>query len=277
MKLRKTLVRTALGLVCIYLLLMAWLFFAQRRMLYFPSVLSSAMADAIAAQNGLEHWYDGAGQLIGWKQLSKTTALHDRVLITHGNAGSALDRADYARSLRQVLDCDVYILEYPGYGSRAGSPSQETLFKAADEAFATLEKGGPFYIIGESLGTGVAAYLAGTHPKLVAALLLVAPYDNLGDVAQAHMPLFPAKWLLRDKFESARYLRDYHGPVAVLLGGQDEVVPNRFGRKLYDDYSGLKKVWEIPAASHNDLPEEPKEWWTELVAFWKASSKLRDN
>jgi pimeloyl-ACP methyl ester carboxylesterase len=242
-------------------------------MLYFPSILSPATADAIAAQNGLEHWYDGAGQFIGWKQLSKTTGPHDRVLITHGNAGSALDRVDYARSLGQVVDCDVYILEYPGYGSRAGSPSQEALFKAGDEAVATLEKDGPLYLIGESLGTGVAAYLAGTHPKLIAAVLLVAPYHNLGDVAQAHLPLFPAKWLLRDKFESARYLREYHGRVAVLLGGEDEVVPNRFGRKLYDDFSGIKKLWEVPGAAHNDLPDRPADWWKDLVAFWKATSQ----
>ncbi len=253
------------------MLVLACVFFAQRRLLYFPAILSSVEADALAAKNGLEHWYDGGGQFIGWKQLSKAAGPHDRILIIHGNAGSALDRADYARSLREVVDCDVYILEYPGYGSRSGSPSQEALFKAGDEAVAALEKDGRFYVVGESLGTGLAAYLAGTHPKVVAALLLVAPYNNLGDVAQAHMPLFPAKWMLRDNFESSRYLRDYHGPLAVLLAGQDEVVPNRFGRKLYDDYSGPKKVWQVPGASHNDLPNQPKEWWKELAAFWKSS------
>jgi pimeloyl-ACP methyl ester carboxylesterase len=239
-------------------------------MLYFPSVLSPAEANAMAVRSGLEHWYDGHGQFIGWKQLSKSTGLHDRVLITHGNAGSALDRADYARRLHEVLDCDLYILEYPGYGSRPGAPSQESLFKAGDEAVASLEREGPLYVIGESLGTGLAAYLAGTHPKPVTGLLLVAPYNTLGDVAQAHMPIFPARWMLRDKFESSRYLREYQGRVAVLLAGQDEVVPNRSGRKLYDDYSGPKKVWEIPGASHNDLPNQSTEWWKELVAFWKA-------
>ena len=133
---------------------------------------------------------------------------------------------------------------------------------------AALEKDGPFYVIGESLGTGLAAYLAGAHPKVIAALLLVAPYNDLGDVAQAHMPLFPAKWMLRDRFESSRYLREYHGPVAVLLAGRDEVVPNRFGRKLYDEYSGPKKVWEVARATHNDLPAQPQEWWRELIVFW---------
>jgi fermentation-respiration switch protein FrsA (DUF1100 family) len=132
---------------------------------------------------------------------------------------------------------------------------------------AVLQKDGPVYVVGESLGTGVAAYIAGTHSNSVAALLLIAPYHNLGDVAQGHMPIFPAKYMLRDKFPSAEYLRNYHGSLAVLLAGEDTVVPNRFGRRLFDAYAGPKKLWEIPKAGHNDLPYVPVEWWKELVAF----------
>ena len=57
-------------------------------------------------------------------------------------------------------------------------------------------------------------------------------------------------------------------PVAVLLAGLDVVVPNRFGRRLYEAYAGPKKLWEIPTASHNDLCDRPAEWWKELFAFW---------
>src|SRR5262249_6104079 len=160
-----------------------------------------------------------AGDFIGWKKLSATNASHPRVLITHGNAGSALDRSDYADSLNQLEPCDIYILEYPGYGPRPGSPSQQSLFRAADDALRLLEKDGPVHVVGESLGTGVAAHLAGAYPKTVSALLLIAPYHNLADVAQSHMPILPAKYMLLDRFASAEYLRNYHGPLAILLAG----------------------------------------------------------
>ena len=101
------------------------------------------------------------------------------------------------------------------------------------------------------------------------ALLLIAPYHNLADVAQGHMPIFPAKYMLRDNFRSAEYLRTYHGSLAVLLAGEDTVVPNKFGKRLFDAYTGPKKLWKIPQAGHNDLPHAPPDWWKELLTFWK--------
>jgi pimeloyl-ACP methyl ester carboxylesterase len=267
----RKIVRVAIPVAVPYLLLLTGVFFGQRRLLYFPAKVSSGLGLAMASRCGFEPWYNRSGQVIGWRQLSKATGSHSQILITHGNAGFALDRVDYARSLNQAADCDVYILEYPGYGARPGSPSQESFFHAADEAFGLLDKDGPVFLIGESLGTGVAAYLAGIHPQSVAGLLLIAPYHNLGDVAQDHMSVLPARWLLLDKFTSATYLCNYHGALAVVLGGRDTVVPDRFGRRLYQVYSGRKRLWEVPLATHNDLPNQPAQWWKELVAFWNGS------
>jgi fermentation-respiration switch protein FrsA (DUF1100 family) len=256
-----------------YLLFCAAIFLFQRHMIYFPTVETLPAALETARKAGLEPWKTPTGEFIGWKKLcpsNGTDAARARVLIAHGNAGTAIHRSDYAEALNQIEPYDVYILEYPGYGPRSGSPSQESLFRAAEEAIQLLEKDGPVCVIGESLGTGVAAHIAGTHPKSVSAVLLVAPYHNLGDVAQAHMPILPAKFLLLDKFNSAEYLRNYHGPLAVLLAGQDMTVPKRFGQQLFDAYAGPKKVWELRDADHNDLPHAPITWWKELLSFWKA-------
>jgi pimeloyl-ACP methyl ester carboxylesterase len=245
-------------------------FFYQRRLLYFPDKTSLDAALSRAKLAGFEPW-ENNGQLIGWKLSSKAPGSHHRVLITHGNAGSAIDRVDYARGVNQAGDWDVYLLEYPGYGPRPGKPSQNSFFAAGDEALSLLEKDGPVFVIGESLGTGVAAYLAGAHPKAIAGLLLAAPYENLGDVAQDHMRIFPARWMLLDRFTSGTYLRNFHGRLAVLLAADDTVVPSSHGRKLFDGYrGGPKKLWIVPHAGHNDLPNEPPEWWLELLAFWKS-------
>jgi uncharacterized protein len=269
---KRKVIRILLILALVYCGLALVVFLNQRGMLYHPSRDSLETLNKLAASCGFHPWTNDAGNVIGWMRPAPGKGPHPRVMIVHGNAGSAIDRVDYADGATRVMPADVYILEYPGYGARPGAPTQKALFAAADEAITLLEKDGPIYIIAESLGTGVAAYLAGTHPKSVSAMLLMAPYHNMIEVAQSHMPIFPVPLMLLDRYPAARFLRDYHGPVAVVLAGNDEVIPKRFGKHLYDDYPGPKKLWEIPQATHNDLPDQPAEWWQELVAFWKTNT-----
>jgi pimeloyl-ACP methyl ester carboxylesterase len=268
----RLLVRIAKILAVLYIGLLLLVFLIQRSFIYHPDNASFTSLEKIAASQGFQAWRNAAGEFLGWKQISKATGEHGRVLIVHGNAGSAIDRLDIANGLLSVGPMDVYILEYPGYGARPGSPSQNNLFQAAAEAMNLLKQQGPVYLMGESLGTGVAAYVAGTFPELIRGVLLIAPYNTLTDVAQYHMPIFPVKWMLRDRFASATYLKNYHGPIGILVGGQDVIVPIQFGRKLYEGYQGPKRIWESPQAGHGDLLNRPESWWQELVAFWKQNS-----
>ena len=168
----------------------------------------------------LERWKDPSGQAIGMKRLSPQQPAAGQVLIVYGNGSCATACAHYADVIQGIAAFDVFILEYPGYADRPGSPSQKSLFRAADEAFQLLATNGPVYLVGESLGTGVAAYLAGTHPDKVAGVVLLAPYNRLADAAQYHYPILPVHLLLVDRFPSEDYLRNYHGPVGVLVAGR---------------------------------------------------------
>jgi uncharacterized protein len=246
---------------------------SQRRLIYRPEKLPLQDAINTAAAAGFQPWRNAAGEYIGWCQTNPGAGERSRLLIVHGNSGSAVDRLDYAEELKKIGPWDVYILEYPGYGPRPGKPTQTSLFAAADEAIALLESNGPIYLMGESLGTGVACYLAGSHPKSVRGMLLIAPYNNLTDVAGYQFPILPVKWFLLDRYPSETYLKNYNGPVAIVLAGQDRVIPQRFGRKLYDGYPGPKRVWEVPQAGHNDLMDQPAAWWRELDEFWKQNAK----
>lgn len=246
---------------------------SQRRLIYRPEKIPLDQAVKTAEAAGFQPWRNSAGEYIGWQQTSPAAAAHARLLIVHGNAGSAVDRLDYADVLKKIAPWDVYILEYPGYGPRPGSPTQKSLFAAADEAIALLQGNGPLYLMGESLGTGVACYLAGNHPDSVQGVLLIAPYNNLTDVAHYQLPILPVRWFLLDRYPSETFLKNYAGPVAVLLAGQDNIIPSRFGRKLYDGYQGPKRLWEVPQAGHNDLMEQPASWWKELCDFWKQNQK----
>jgi pimeloyl-ACP methyl ester carboxylesterase len=261
-------------LALVYLGLLLFVFFRQRSFLYRPNTGPRGPMESAAQERGFQAWENEAGQFIGWKFISPAKRAHGQLLIVHGNSGCAIDRLDYADELRSIEPLDVYILEYPGFGARAGSPSQKSFFYAADEAIRLLKKAGTVYVMGESLGTGVASYLAGTYPDTVQGMLLVAPYNNMTGVAQMHMPIFPVSLLLLDRFPSEKFLENYHGPVAMLFAGADVVVPNRFGHKLYDGYQGPKRFWEIPLAGHDDLLNQTSEWWRELVQFWESKPSL---
>ncbi len=204
------------------------------------------------------------------KRLSSKQPTKGQVLIVYGNGSCATACAHYADVLQDVAAFDVFIVEYPGYADRPGSPSQKSLFGAADEAFQLLATNGPVYVVGESLGTGVAAYLAGTHPTQVAGVVLLAPYNRLTDVAQYHMPLLPVHLLLVDRFPSEDYLNNYHGPVAVLVAGQDQVVPEKFGRRLYDKYTGAKRLWEFPGDDHGTIMFRLPNVWQQIITFLQA-------
>ncbi len=248
-------------------------FVGQRRLLYQPSKIPFEAGIKFAATKGFEPWRNQAGDYIGWKKVSSTNTSRAQILVVHGNAGSAIDRLNYADGLQSFLPADVFILEYPGYGARTGSPSQQHFFAAADEALAGMKTSPPVYLLGESLGTGVAAYLAGTHPDTIAGVLLLAPYHHLGEVAASHLPFLPVSLLLLDRYPAAKYLANYHGPVAVIVAGNDTIVPNQFGRELFDAYQGPKKLWEDANAEHNELPNQSPAFWRELAIFWNDRPK----
>lgn len=63
-------------------------------------------------------------------------------------------------------------------------------------------------------------------------------------------------------------LRGYHGPMAMLIAGQDEVVTAAQGRLLYEGYAGPKRVWTQPGAGHNTIDFRPSApWWHEVSDF----------
>jgi pimeloyl-ACP methyl ester carboxylesterase len=240
----------------------------QRRMIYFPPRVSPEAANETAQSDNLEPWRSNSGQPIGWKRLWPTQPAQGCALVLHGNACGAFQCAHYADLIQQAAAFDVFLLEYPGYAGRPGKPSEAALEQAAAEALEMLGTNLPVYCVGESLGTGVAAYLAGHFPDRIAGLVLLAPYTRLADVGQAHIRVFPVSWILSDKFPAEDFLRKFRGPVAVLLGGQDGVIPEKIGRRLYEDYAGPKRLWEFPEATHDALMFQSPEVWKQIFTFW---------
>ena len=269
--LRKRVFRTIMLCAALYLLACLGCARFQRRLIYFPPVFPPERVDELARSENLERWMSPLLKPVGWMRRSPTQPAQGQVLITHGNACCAFQCAYLVDAIQQTAPFDVFVVEFPGYADRPGTPTERTLDDAAAEAIQLLSTNTPLYLVGESLGTGVAAYLAGLYPEKVAGIALLAPYSRLADVAQAHIRILPVRLLLRDRFPAEDYLHNYHGPLAVLVGGQDSVVPKRFGLQLYNNYSGPKHLWEFPQATHDSLMFQPPAVWKQIIAFWQSN------
>jgi pimeloyl-ACP methyl ester carboxylesterase len=259
--------------VCVALYLVACIGCAsfQRWLIYFPPHLTSEQVKESARDAGLECWNNPAGQAIGMKRMASKQPADGQVLIAYGNGSWTVGCAHYANDIQKLAMFDVFILEYPGYANRDGSPSQKNIFRAANEALQLLDTNKPVYLVGESLGSGVAAYLAGTHPGKIAGIILLSAFNRLTSVAQDHMPFLPVWLMLVDKFPSEDYLRNYHGPVGIMVDGRDEVVPEKFGLRLYDSYAGPKRLWSFPDGYHITIMEPPEQFWGEVLNFWQTN------
>ena len=254
-----------------YALVMFLFTVLQRYLIYVPTKLSMDSAEQTAAKAGFVPWLNSAGQLMGWK-LPASSAPAGSVLIFHGNAGWALNRAYMTLPIHAAAPLDVYIFEYPGFGAREGSPGEKNVLSAADEAFVNLPENIPAYLVSESLGAGAVAHVAQHYPARVAGIAMFVPYNKLASVAQNHVPFIPAYYLLWDRFNPAEWLKGYHGPVKFIIAGADEIIPPKLGERLYDGYNGPKILEVIPKAHHADTTPETPDWWRDLLAFWQQNA-----
>jgi hypothetical protein len=267
---KKSSQRILIIVAVIYVIFCICVFVFQRSLIYFPTKIPANVIESVAKEHGFLPWKNPGGQIIGLK-LPATGAATGCVLIVNGNAGSALDRDFIAQPIHDAAPVDVFVLEYPGYGAREGSPSQASFFAAAEEAFQLLPANSPKYVVSESLGTGVACELAKKHPSEIAGLVLFVPYHNLASVAQRRFPFLPAYFLLLDRFNPAECLRAYHGPVQFVVAGADEILGPETGKKLYAGYTGPEKLEVIPNARHNDVSSQPVSWWRGVFSFWRQN------
>ena len=236
----KPLLRIVAVLATLYLVAVAFVYFRQRSMLFFPSRGAPA--------SGLVPWREG-DRTIGYCRLAPRA--RTIWLMLHGNAGQAADR-DY------VLPClsgedSLYVLEYPGYGARAGSPSRASFDSAASEAYRLLRAQNPntpVCVLAESIGSGPACALAGekTPPDKI---VLMVPFDSLASLASEKFPFLPVRLLLRDNWDNVESLRHYTGPVEIFAAADDSIIPIRHAKALAE---------QVPAAQFHEIPGRHNEW-----------------
>lgn len=216
----------------------------QRRQIYFPTPESQ--------NDAVESFYlPVSGASI------KIWSLHQErepAIIYFG--GNAEDVAgDLAGFARLFPDYAIYLVNYRGYGGSTGKPSETNLCTDAVAIFDFLADKHPHIsVIGRSLGSGVAVYLASLRP--VEKLVLVTPFANLAAVAQAHLPYLPVSFLLKDRYDATSRVPKIKAQVLMIIAENDEIIPRKQSDSLYEKFTGKPcEIEVISGAGHNTLDQ----------------------
>jgi fermentation-respiration switch protein FrsA (DUF1100 family) len=236
-----------LVLMVIYLLISAYLYLFQRKLLYYPVLLDpDFQAREIIIDN------DGV-KLHGWiLNPGKTQA----VIYFGGNSELISHRSEYFETI--FADYSVYLINYRGYGKTEGEPTEAALFSDALAIYDHISKAqSAITAYGRSLGSGVAVYLAANRP--LEQLILLTPYDSIAEVAQNLYPWFPVQFLIKDRFDSASRAPDIIVPVLIASAELDRQIALQHTLALRQRFTHARVEYQqIAGAAHNDIINFPQ-------------------
>jgi len=251
-------IRKLLGILFgFYILGMISLFAFQRSLLYLPShtyvPLSEAHANR-AFQEIFVRTEDGL-DLKAW--YAPATSKPFTIVFFHGN-GDCLYTASPIADPYIAAGYGFLLAEYRGYSGLPGKPTETGLYADGRAYIRWLMAHGvaseTIILFGHSLGTGVVVEMAGEFHA--GGVMLLAPFLSMPDVAQFHFPYLPAKYLVLDRFENAKKIRDIHAPLLVVNGTNDEFIPPAQGKRLFDLANEPKQFQSLPGHGHNDSFDE---------------------
>ena len=165
--------------------------------------------------------------------------------------------------------CSLLFVNYRSYGKSEGKPSQDALFLDGlylfDEILRQTNRSPKDVIlVGRSLGSGVASYVA--SKRKIGGVILITPYDSLKNVASKRYFMFPLSILLKHPFNSVSYAEKITAPLLAIIAAGDTVIPPPHSKSLYNAWKGSKKSFMIEGANHQNVSNFDA-YWDEINAF----------
>jgi uncharacterized protein len=259
---RKRKIMVATGILALFLGAIVALVIGLQSKLAFPYIPPSAqIPHAVHKVGGEAIWLDVDGQRVeAWFLSARSGEPAPLILNTHGN-GELIDQ--WAERVAPLRDAGygVLLVEYPGYGRSEGKPSEKSITRTMLAAYDWAVKNpsvDPARIVahGRSMGGGAAAALAKQRP--LAALVLESTYTSLAAMVRAQgVPDF----LIVNRFDTMEALKTFAGPVLLLHGESDGVIPVGHARELAK--VAKRGRLEIQDCGHNDCPPQ----WELVLGF----------
>jgi fermentation-respiration switch protein FrsA (DUF1100 family) len=228
------------------------LFVMQSRMLYQPSRDHNYSPADIGLNYEVVTLTTPDGQTLSAWYVPAEDAVRT-VLFCHGNAGNISHRLDTLKMFHE-LDLNCLIVDYRGYGQSTGKPTEMgTLIDILTGFQWLVEQKGtkPEQIIlfGRSLGGSVAAIVA--KDVQPGGVVLESTFTSFDDAGSHYYPWLPVRLFTRFNYNTLEAVKMIHCPLLVIHSSDDEIVPFKFGRQIFEAGNEPKQFAELKG-THNE-------------------------
>ncbi|MDH6309227.1 pimeloyl-ACP methyl ester carboxylesterase [Dysgonomonas sp. PFB1-18] len=263
---KKIIVRILIILLSLHILFCVFFYVMQRRFIFYPTKLEASYNFSFG-QKYEEVNIKTQDNCILNGLLFKVENPKGLIFYLHGNAG-ALDSWGRLAPVYTDLGYDVFFLDYRGFGKSEGEiDGQAQLLGDVQAAYNELKKHyeeDKIIVLGYSIGTGPAAYLASVNKPLM--LILQAPYYSLTDVIQGYCPVVP-EFLVKYKLETYKYIEKCTLPIVIFHGDEDKTIPYKNSVRLSDLLKDTDRFVTLSGEGHNHITYNNlyKETLTEIL------------
>ncbi|CAD8044299.1 unnamed protein product [Paramecium primaurelia] len=170
------------------------------------------------------------------------------IIYFHGNSQDLLGASQFMQQLKNATEKDFNILaiEYPEYGLYKNAEiTEENIQQDAIAAFEYIEKtqeNAEIYIMGRSMGTGPACYLASLNKGK--GLILISAFASFSKIAYQHAGIFGA--IVKNRFQNAIYAKDITIPTLLVHGKADDIISYTQTIEIYENLRSILKLIVLP-------------------------------
>lgn len=259
----------------VFIILVLFIFYLryfERRSLFFPShEMGNSPKDIGLEFEDIFFNKPDDLKLNGWFVPSKDARY--TIIFCHGNAGNISHRLGKIDFFHK-LGCNVFIFDYRGYGRSKGAPSEKGLYNDIQGAYNYLlsRNIAPEQIIGygESIGGAVIIDLASKNK--LAAIIIDSAFTNSKDMVKIAYPYLPY-WVFSSRWDSLNKIRSITVPKLMIHSINDEIVPFKLGRKLFESAPMPKEFLQVQGAHNSSYYESAQALEEKIADFLKGLSK----
>ena len=241
---------TVSSIIIAYIVVIIFVYFYQRNLLYHPSE-NNYQNDTI--QFNHQEIFIKVNDEIKLKSwiINKDLKNFKTLVFFHGNAGDLSNRI-YKLNELDKLNINILLISWRGFSGNEGYPTEKNLYEDAEAAIKWLNKkkvsNSQIILYGESLGTGVAVEIASKNN--FNSIILESPFTSIENSAKIYYPYLPVSFLLKDRYDSISKIKKINSPILIMHGRKDDIVPFFMGKKLFEKANSPKDSYFTDIDDH---------------------------
>lgn len=190
-----------------------------------------------------------SGNLLnGWMIKSKEVKPKATILYFHGNTGDNA-RMHWAMNLLLQYGFQVFAIDYSGFGMSQGRATRKNVLKDGNSALDYLltrpdVKDTKIVIYGQSLGAHLSVVVAAMNEDKIDGLVEEAGFSSHKEIGKEFAG-FLGTMFVKEQYSAKDSIVNFHKPILIIHSTEDDVVPFKMGKELYDLANEPKTFYEI--------------------------------